>query len=173
MAWLQRHAWWGLLAVSVTLILFGVTDMASGARADALIPQGLTGKSIEELEAESADAFGLFDFISRSNGWSLVLLGALLAVIVLVPFRSAAASDGRGGPPGRCRSGPPLSRSSTWWPASTPASRRRHRWSQAQSWRSSARRSSWSRGPGRRAPANVPVFRPGIPAVEPASPGGR
>ncbi|MFN2418831.1 MAG: hypothetical protein ABR593_07905 [Candidatus Limnocylindria bacterium] len=87
MGWLQRHAWWGLLAVSVTLILFGVADMASGARADALIPQGLTGKSIEELEAESADAFGLFDFASRTNGWSLVLLGALLAVIVLVPFR--------------------------------------------------------------------------------------
>jgi hypothetical protein len=87
MAWLRRHAWWGLLAVSVTIILFGVTDIASGAAADRLIPQGLTGRTIEDLESESPDAFGLFDFAVRSNGWTLVLVGVLLAVIVLVPFR--------------------------------------------------------------------------------------
>jgi hypothetical protein len=76
----------GTLAVSVLLLLFGATDIASGA-ADALIPKALTGKTIEELEAESADAYGMFDFAVRSNGWSLVLLGVLLALIVLIPFR--------------------------------------------------------------------------------------
>lgn len=58
MVWLRRHGWWGLFAVSVMLILFGSTDIASGAAADELIPQGLTGRTIEDLEAESPDAFG-------------------------------------------------------------------------------------------------------------------
>jgi hypothetical protein len=87
MRWLRRHAWWGLLAVSVMIMLFGATDIASGAAADGLIPQALTGKTIQQLGAESADAYGMFDFTVRSNGWSLVLLGLLLALIVLIPFR--------------------------------------------------------------------------------------
>jgi hypothetical protein len=85
--WLGRHAWWGLLLISVILILFGATDVASGAAADVGIPQGLTGKTIAELEAESADAYRMFDFMTRVNGLSLILLGALLAPIVLIPFR--------------------------------------------------------------------------------------
>ena len=89
MRWLRRHAWWGLLAVSVTFVVFGVTDIVSGAAADVAIPEGLTGRTIEDLEADSADAYGLFDFASRVNGWSLVLIGVLLAVIILIPFRRA------------------------------------------------------------------------------------
>ena len=69
------------------LALFGATDIASGAAADVGIPQGLTGRTIHDLEAESPDAYGLFDFASRVNGWSLVMLGVLLSVIVLIPFR--------------------------------------------------------------------------------------
>ena len=87
MGWLGRHAWWGLLVVSVLFVVFGIIDIASGAAADVGIPQGLTGRTIAELEAESADAYAMFDFVTRVNGWSLVLLGALLSVIVLVPFR--------------------------------------------------------------------------------------
>ena len=87
MAWLRRHAWWGLLALGVIFVMFGVTDMASGAAADVAIPQGLTGKTIHELEAESPDAYGLFDFMTRVNGWGLVLLGVLLTLIVLIPYR--------------------------------------------------------------------------------------
>jgi hypothetical protein len=63
------------------------TDIALGADSDRLIPQALTGKTIQQLEAESADAYGMFDFTVRINGWTLVLLGVLLALIVLIPFR--------------------------------------------------------------------------------------
>jgi len=87
MAWLRRHAWWGLLILSLMIVGFGITDIASGPAADVGIPQGLTGRTIEELERESADAYRMFDFSVRSNGWNLVILGSLLSVIVLVPFR--------------------------------------------------------------------------------------
>ncbi len=87
MAWLRRHAWWGLFGISATLAIFGVTDIASGAAADIAIPQSLTGRSVDELRAESPDVYALFDFMTRINGWSLVFIGVLLMVIVAIPFR--------------------------------------------------------------------------------------
>lgn len=68
MAWLRQHAWWALFAISVIVMLFGLTDIASGAAADVGIPQGLTGRTIDDLEAESADAYGLFDSSPASTG---------------------------------------------------------------------------------------------------------
>jgi hypothetical protein len=87
MSWLRRNAWWGLVAVAAMLVLFGVVDVASGAEADRAIPLSLTGLTLAELRAESAIGVELYDFVTRANGWSLILLGGLLAVILLVPFR--------------------------------------------------------------------------------------
>jgi hypothetical protein len=83
----RRHAWWGLFGIGLLFAVFGLVDIASGAAADVGIPEGLTGKTIAELEAESPDAYRMFDFMVRVNGWSLVLLGGLIAVIVAIPFR--------------------------------------------------------------------------------------
>lgn len=87
MSWLNQHGWWGLFAIAVLLIVFGVTDIASGAAADPAIAEGLTGRSFADLEAEGAASFELYDFMSRVNGWSLVLIGILLATVIWIPFR--------------------------------------------------------------------------------------
>lgn len=87
MTWLERHAWWGLLAVAAMLAVFGITDMAAGATADVLIPVSLTGLTPAELEAESAAAYRMFDFLSRVNGFSLVLIGLLAAAVLVFAFR--------------------------------------------------------------------------------------
>lgn len=87
MTWLRQHAWWAMLVVSLIAALFGVNDIAFGAKADVLIPQALTGQTIEELEREGPGAYRMFDFATRSNGWTLVILGTLLSVIVAIPFR--------------------------------------------------------------------------------------
>jgi hypothetical protein len=83
----RRNAWLGLFAIGLLIAIFGVVDIASGAAADVGIPHGLTGKTTAELEAESPDAYRTFDFMVRVNGWSLVLIGGLVAVIVAIPFR--------------------------------------------------------------------------------------
>lgn len=87
MEWLARHAWWGILLIALTLVIFGLTDMAAGAAADPAIPMGLTGMTIEQLEAESPAAYRMFDFMTRSNGWSLVLVGLFTTAVLVIPFR--------------------------------------------------------------------------------------
>lgn len=87
MRWLERHSWWGLVFVAVTLVVFGVTDMSSGAVADPAIPLGLTGMTLEDLRTEGPAAYRMFDFFTRVNGWSLVIAGLLTASILFIPFR--------------------------------------------------------------------------------------
>jgi hypothetical protein len=85
--WLERHSWWGLLGIAIAFGLFGVTDIAGGAEADALIPLSLTGMTLEELQAEGAASYRLFDFLSRINGWTLILSGAVMTAVLLFAFR--------------------------------------------------------------------------------------
>jgi hypothetical protein len=87
MRWLERHSWWGLLAIAVVFVLFGVTDIAGGAAADVGIPLGLTGMTLEELQADGPAAYRLFDFLSRINGWTLALSGSLMAAVLWFGFR--------------------------------------------------------------------------------------
>ena len=87
MSWLTRNAWWGLVAFAAIFVIFGATDIASGAAADPAIPQALTGKPISQLEAEGGDAYALYDFAARSTGWTLMLVGGLLLAVLLFGFR--------------------------------------------------------------------------------------
>lgn len=87
MNWLRRNSWWALVGIAALFFVFGVLDVASGAAADPAIPLGLSGLTLDELRSESAIGLELFDFMTRVNGWSLILLGGLLTVILLVPFR--------------------------------------------------------------------------------------
>ena len=87
MSWLERHAWWGLLFMSVTLVVFGVGDVIVGAPADPGIALGLSGMTLAQLEAESAAAYRLFDLFTRFNGWSLVGFGLVMTAVLVFGFR--------------------------------------------------------------------------------------
>ena len=87
MAWLQRHAWWGLVVMSVIVGLFGVTDVIGGVTADPGIPLGLTGMTLGELEADSAQAYRLLDFMVRAGGVHLIVMGGLMTAVLLFAFR--------------------------------------------------------------------------------------
>ena len=84
---LERHAWWGLAFMSVVIVVFGVTDVIVGPAADIAIPMSLTGRTLAELQAESAAAYRLFDFFQRVNGFSLVLLGLLATAVLVFGYR--------------------------------------------------------------------------------------
>ena len=84
---IRRHAWWGLLVVALTLVVFGIVDVLAGASADPAIARSLSGLTLAELESSAPEAYRLFDFMSRVNGWSLVLAGTLAAAVVIFGFR--------------------------------------------------------------------------------------
>jgi hypothetical protein len=87
MRWLERHAWWGLLLIMLAFVSFGVTDLLVGPAADRAIPLALTGVPLDQLQAEGGAGYRLFDFFTRANGASLVLVGLWGSAILLFGFR--------------------------------------------------------------------------------------
>jgi hypothetical protein len=73
--------------MTVTLVIFGVGDVLVGPAADRGIPLGLTGMTLEELQAEGPASYRLFDFFTRVNGNSLLLAGLFGTAILLFAFR--------------------------------------------------------------------------------------
>ena len=69
------------------LVVFGFGDVLGGALADPAITQTISGRSPTEVQAAEPTAYRLYDFVTRSGGVNLVLIGILLAVIVAIPYR--------------------------------------------------------------------------------------
>jgi hypothetical protein len=85
--WLRRHSWWGLLGIATLLVLFGIGDLLIGFTWDPGIPVGLVGLTPTELEGQSADAYRMLEYGTRSGGLSLILSGGLFTVVLLAGFR--------------------------------------------------------------------------------------
>lgn len=87
MGWLRAHAWWGLLVMSLIVTMFGITDLTGGVSSDPGIPLGLIGRTLAELEAESAQAYRLLDLGVRAGGIHLIIIGTLQLAILVFAFR--------------------------------------------------------------------------------------
>jgi hypothetical protein len=83
----RRRGWWVLAFFAATLVVFGVGDVLGGVLADPAITLTLSGLSPAEVQATDPTAYRLYDFVSRSGGANLVLIGILLTVVVAIPYR--------------------------------------------------------------------------------------
>jgi hypothetical protein len=88
MSALRPRAWWYLVVVAAIIALFGVGDVLGGAGVDPGIALAVSGRSLMELEAESAAAYRMFDFTTRTQGWNLLVIGLLMLVVLHVPYRA-------------------------------------------------------------------------------------
>ena len=84
MLWLQRHAWWGLLAMAASGVILGMVGLASGVTWEA---EDATGKTIAQIAAESSAGARLSDFAVRTDGLHLIALGLLTAAVLVFGFR--------------------------------------------------------------------------------------
>ena len=84
----SRYARWTLLVLAAMLGLFGIGDLLIGPSFDPGITLGLTGRTLAQLEAESAAGYRMLDFYTRVGGIHLMVIGVVLALIVLLPYRA-------------------------------------------------------------------------------------
>jgi hypothetical protein len=75
------------MAMSIVLIVFGITDVIAGSAADEGIPLGLIGRTPSQLRAESEAGYRILDFFTRTQGLALVVLGLLASAILVFAYR--------------------------------------------------------------------------------------
>ncbi len=84
----RERAWWYLVVVAAIIGLFGIGDIAGGAAVDPGIALAVSGRDLAGLQAESAAAYRMFDFATRTQGWNLLVIGLLMLAVLLVPYRA-------------------------------------------------------------------------------------
>ncbi|MGH2381337.1 MAG: hypothetical protein ACRDG7_08965 [Candidatus Limnocylindria bacterium] len=87
MSWLRRHSWWGLFAIAVLFVLFGIGDLLIGFTWDPGIPLGLVGLTPAELESQSAAGYRMLEFGTRGGGLNLIVIGVLFMAVLLAGVR--------------------------------------------------------------------------------------
>jgi hypothetical protein len=87
LGFLERRGWIALAILSGVVLLFGVGDVRRGLEADPAISFGLTGKSLAQLRAESADAYEVADVTVRASGVTIAVLALLLLALVVTAYR--------------------------------------------------------------------------------------
>jgi hypothetical protein len=87
MAGLRWRVWWILPALSIVLVVFGVSDVLIGITSDTGIPVAIIGLTPAELQAASAEGYRLADFMVRTQGLVISAFGLLLTIVLLVPYR--------------------------------------------------------------------------------------
>ena len=90
----RRRLWWVLPALSVVLVMFGVSDVLIGITSDPGITVAIIGLTPTELETVTADGYRLADFMVRTQGLAIAAFGLLLTTVLLVPYRAARAGPG-------------------------------------------------------------------------------
>ncbi|MBM7789309.1 hypothetical protein [Tenggerimyces flavus] len=87
LGFLERRGWIVLAVLAGVLVMFGAWDVPRGLEADPAISYGLTGKTLVQLRAESADAYEVADVTVRWGGISILTLALLLLAIIVTAYR--------------------------------------------------------------------------------------
>jgi|APFre7841882724_1041349.scaffolds.fasta_scaffold01139_10 hypothetical protein len=89
MGGIRRRLWWVLPAISVVVVVFGVSDLLVGIKSDPSVTVAIIGLTPLELETASAHGYRLADFLVRTRGLEVASFGLLLTIVLLVPYRAA------------------------------------------------------------------------------------
>jgi hypothetical protein len=84
---LRRAVPWALVALSALFALLGLGDVARGIAFEPTTALAITGKTIDEMRAESPAAFTVIDYIYRGGGITLTLFTTLMTIVLAIPYR--------------------------------------------------------------------------------------
>jgi hypothetical protein len=85
----RRRLWWVLPALSIMVVVFGVSDLLVGITSDPSVTVAIIGLTPSELETASAPGYRMADFLVRTRGLEVAAFGLLLTIVLLVPYRAA------------------------------------------------------------------------------------
>lgn len=86
---IRRAVPWALVALSGLFAILGLGDVISGIAFEPTTALAITGKTIDEIRAESAAGFAVIDYVYRGGGLTLTLFAALMTIVLAIPYRRA------------------------------------------------------------------------------------
>jgi hypothetical protein len=86
---IRRGVPWVLVALSALFAILGLGDVLNGIAFEPTTALAITGKTVDEIRAESAAGFVIIDYIYRGGGITLTLFATLMTVVLAVPYRRA------------------------------------------------------------------------------------
>ena len=78
-----------LVTLSGLFAILGLGDVLSGITFEPTTALAITGKTIDEIRAESAAGYAVIDYNYRGGGLTLTLFAALMTIVLAIPYRRA------------------------------------------------------------------------------------
>lgn len=86
---IRRAVPWALVALSGLFAILGLGDVLGGIAFEPTTAFAITGKTIDEMQAESPAAYTVIDYLYRGGGITLVVFATLMTIVLAVPYRRA------------------------------------------------------------------------------------
>ena len=86
---IRRAVPWALVALSALFAILGLGDVLAGIAFEPTTALAITGKTIDEIRAESAAAYAVIDYNYRGGGLTLTLFATLMTIVLAIPYRRA------------------------------------------------------------------------------------
>jgi len=87
----ERHSWKAFLGLGILIVVFGIGDMLDGgatyAGGEAVLFQGFTGTTWEDLKASNPSVANLIDYQVRAGGRDFLIVGILTSAVAVTGFR--------------------------------------------------------------------------------------
>ena len=86
---IRRAVPWALVALSGLFAILGLGDVLAGIAFEPTTALAITGKTVDEIRAESAAAYTVIDYNYRGGGLTLTMFTSLMTIVLAIPYRRA------------------------------------------------------------------------------------
>ena len=86
---IRRAVPWALVVLSGLFAILGLGDVLAGIAFEPTTALAITGKTVDEIQAESPAGYTVIDYIYRGGGITLALFATLMTIVLAIPYRRA------------------------------------------------------------------------------------
>ena len=86
---IRRAVPWALVVLSGLFAILGLGDVLTGIAFEPTTALAITGKTIDQIQAESPAGYTVIDYIYRGGGITLALFASLMTIVLAIPYRRA------------------------------------------------------------------------------------